>query len=206
MGMEKLERMENDALALAELAVEAGLQGHTREAIDLWERLLKLEPRSPKAHINLSTVYGRLGDYDNAAHHARLAKALAPNLKEADFNLAMAELYLGNAEKAVSILETRLKATKIYYPARFMAAVCACCSGDTRRADNHLRRLQGTPYWQTLNSFVVELIEGLLHAGQAGPLNHFLEWARNKAFWTEDLDRYQHQLDTVPCENPAVLC
>ena len=53
-------------IALQELAAQADLLEKHTEAIDLWKRLSRLQPGHPKALINLSAAYEKLGRYKEA--------------------------------------------------------------------------------------------------------------------------------------------
>ena len=53
-----------------------------------------------EAHVNLVTLYLRLQDYDKAARIlSEKVLSKVPEMKEARYNLALSELYLGNRGK-----------------------------------------------------------------------------------------------------------
>lgn len=194
IGMEKLDRSGDDAVAISELATEATIQGRNEQAIELWHRLLNLQGKNVRAHLNLSTVYGRQGKYSESAHHASLAAKLNPELKEAKFNLAMAKMYSGDIQSARMLCEKLLKKIPSYYPARFLAATCACYSGDLPKADAHLQHMQNGALGNVLVHPFQELTQGMIAAGQFEFSHRLLTWARSKKIWSDDLEVLQHNL------------
>ena len=134
LGKKKLAELGDNAVALREMSVQASALEKYEEAVDLWQRYLRLEPDAAEAHINIGTACWQIADYGSAARHARRAISLAPDLKEAHFNLALARLYLGDGEAAIGILENLLKNHPRYLAARFMLAVAYACTAVEEKA------------------------------------------------------------------------
>ena len=78
------------------------------EAVDLWHRLLKLDPTFAKAHFNLGYAYLKLGRYDEGIKSSKRALEFDPNLKEAIINYATCEVYGGEVKNAEAALEGML--------------------------------------------------------------------------------------------------
>ena len=82
-------------MALRELAIQSSQLGRHEEALNLWKELLKLQPQSAEAHLNIGTACWNLARYAEAADFADKALQLDPTLKEARFNRAIALLLAG---------------------------------------------------------------------------------------------------------------
>ncbi len=61
-------------------------QGKLEEAVAAHLKALELDPKVEQAHVNLISLYARLGRPENSAEHYRSAVALNPNLAEAHYN------------------------------------------------------------------------------------------------------------------------
>jgi len=129
LGLKKLDELGDNLIAVREMAVQAAGLGKYAEAAHLWQQVLSLEPKSAEAWVNLGTACWNMRAYKRAAEYAERAVRLAPNFKEAHFNSALAHLYLGDAGKAIAVLETLLVSHPHYLSARF-ALACACACAD----------------------------------------------------------------------------
>ena len=76
-----------DKLLSEAVALEA--QGQLAAAVDLQLKALELDPKLTQAHVNLISLYGRLGDPAQAEKHYRDAIALNPNAHEAHYNFGV---------------------------------------------------------------------------------------------------------------------
>jgi len=125
LGLKKLSEAACDEAALAELARQATELGRVDEARQLWHRLLQGRPDSAEAYFNLGYLHLVAADYRTAHHYAVRAVLLAPELKEAAFNLAKCELFLGNAGEALKGSQEMLATWPDYPPA--LSLCCAAC-------------------------------------------------------------------------------
>ncbi len=166
IGLKKLADMEQSAIGIRELAIQAQTLGEYREAARLWERLLLLEPDQARVYINLGSVYLELGDYGRALEMTQKARDLDPGLKEGHFNHALSRLYLGDAAGAARVLEDLTAAYPEYTAARFMLAAASSCNGDDRRTQDMLDDLQRTRLAVGLPEALRHLARGLEKAGQ----------------------------------------
>ena len=73
------------------LSEAASLEAHgdLRAAADLQVKALALDPQLSQAHVNLISLYGRLGDAASAEQHYRQAVALNPKAHEAYYNFGV---------------------------------------------------------------------------------------------------------------------
>ena len=104
IGLKKLSAKGDDLNALRELAIQATILEKNQEALELWQRLLALNPipnLAAIAYVNMGTIYSRLEKFENALDAGRKAVECDPELKEARYNHAMAELHCGNAAQTI---------------------------------------------------------------------------------------------------------
>ena len=128
LGKKKLAERPDDLTSLVELALQATEMGLFIEALPLWDRVLKLRPRTVEALFNKGYVLMGLKRYDEAMQVSRMALDIDPDHKEAAFNYGTCELYAGDLERALSIV--RPLATKhASYPLlqSLLAVLCLGC-------------------------------------------------------------------------------
>jgi glycosyltransferase involved in cell wall biosynthesis/MoaA/NifB/PqqE/SkfB family radical SAM enzyme len=126
IGRKKLNEMKDNANALLELAIQAGILGKYEESIELWERFINMKPEMPMAFVNMGAMYTKLGKYDQAVSAAAKALKIEPNMKEAHYNYAFSKVHLGQAKEAISVLEKLLSQVAEYPPAQFLLTVAYC--------------------------------------------------------------------------------
>jgi glycosyltransferase involved in cell wall biosynthesis/Tfp pilus assembly protein PilF len=187
IGQRKLSALGENHAALRELAVQAGVMGKQEEAIGLWRRLLKLEPRDAKALVNLSALLANAGQYDEAAATASGAVSAAPEMREAAFNLARCRLLTGHADEAAQGFARLTAANVRYYPAVFLQGCAEICSGRPEDGLRTLKSLQSCHFWPVLAHSFKELGEALCRSGQSAYAENVLEAAEKLGHWHEDL-------------------
>jgi tetratricopeptide (TPR) repeat protein len=165
IGLKKLSEMGEDIRALWELAVQATVLEKNQQALELWQRLLALNP-NPKlaanAYVNMGNIYNRLGIFEDALNAGKKAVECDPNLKEAQYNQALAELQCGDARKTISILEDLLNRFPDYPPAQFILSAAYCCAGPKEKGLDGIRKLKNTPLGNHLEIPCLELAQSLL--------------------------------------------
>ena len=114
LGYMKLDLLGNDFSAIRELAVQAGQLERWTEAVELWQRLLALDPDYQEALINMAGAYWQMADYHQALLWAIRAVEANGNLKEAWYNVAICRLLLGQIDDAVPILDRLSKINPSY--------------------------------------------------------------------------------------------
>jgi len=99
-----------DPQHLLQLGIELANQGKLEEAAAEHEKALQVDPRLLKAHVNLISLYGRLGEFAKAEEHYREAARLSPDRPEVYYNhgvLLWDEGKFGQAEEAFrKVMET----------------------------------------------------------------------------------------------------
>lgn len=114
-GMQKLAQQPDDLAAISELAVQAGELGRFAEAIGLWDRVLEQYPDCVEALFNKGYCLMGLQRYAEALECSRRALALDPAHKEAAFNYGTCELYVGDPQRALTVV-TPVAAQHPAYP------------------------------------------------------------------------------------------
>jgi tetratricopeptide (TPR) repeat protein len=169
IGQKKLAEMGDDVNALRELAIQATILERNQEALDLWQRLLAINPfpeLAAIAYVNMGTVYSRLGRFEDALDVGEKAVECDPDLKEARYNYAMAELHAGNAQQTIRILEDLLSEFPDYPPARFILSAAHCCADQKEKGLEGIRNLKNTPLGAHLAIPCLELGQSLISAKQ----------------------------------------
>jgi len=177
IGIQKLESMQSSATGLRELAVQAQTLGDYAEAVQLWKRLLELEPDKVPSYINLAGAYLETGNYAASLKAARQAHRLDPALKESHFNLAMSMLFIGDAFGAADVLQKVVTKHPEYLAANFLLAASCSCTGEDSRAKTLIDELQRTSLGAGIEEALRHLAEKLAMAGQDHYCRSILELA-----------------------------
>jgi glycosyltransferase involved in cell wall biosynthesis len=146
LGRKKLEEKAGDPKALHELAVQAGELKRYEEAVQLWQRFIKLDPRKAAAFFNMGYAYLMLHKFEEALAASRRAVELDPGSKEARINLATCELIAGNREKAISVLVKLHDTSPEYVPAIAALAVAHCMDEEKDQRLNYFRKMRKMGY------------------------------------------------------------
>ena len=160
LGKKKLAERENDFPAVYELAVQAGELGRYGEAVELWQKCIKLEPEDPRAHFNLGYAYIKLGNYEEARRASNRAMELAPDFKEAVFNYALCEFCVGDIWKSITVLEDLILKNSQYPSAIALLSAAYLTEGKRERGLETLCKLKSMGYdcAASLHSFAERLI------------------------------------------------
>jgi glycosyltransferase involved in cell wall biosynthesis/Flp pilus assembly protein TadD len=167
IGKKKLEDMGDDVLAVREMAIQATTLEKNELAIELWQKLISLEPSRSMvadAYINMATLYNRVGDFDQALVVAQKAVEAAPNIKESLYNYALAELHVGNAQTTINVLKELICRVPDYPPAQFILAAAYFCMAEKERGLEIIQALKTTPLGPNLVYPIAELADTLMKA------------------------------------------
>ena len=91
--------------ALGNLGVVYSRMGRTTDAIDAYRRALKLAPRDPLLNLNLGLAYLKQENYPAAKVLFETTLAAQPSNAQARELLASTQLFTGEVEKAIPVLE-----------------------------------------------------------------------------------------------------
>lgn len=159
IGLTKLDQLKNDRPAIRELAVQAGELQRWTESIELWQRLLELQPNYVEAYVNISGALWQLGRYTEALASAQRAAKLEPGVKETWFNIAVSQLMLGHAQKAADLLETLTRRQPAYLSAQFMLAAAYGCLDNQKRSQELFERLRASSGGPSIYYAIQDLIK-----------------------------------------------
>ena len=164
LGKKKLQEKGDNVKALYELAVQAAELKKYEEAVTLWQKVISLNPHEPLAHFNLGFAYMELGKYEQSRMASKKAIELSPNLKAAAINYATCELYIGDAKKAISVLEAVLRNTPEFPSA--LAGLSAAYFIDKRKSEGYeiIEKLQKKSF--DCAPFLNELAKNLFSSGR----------------------------------------
>ena len=94
----------SDAAAAAKLLAHSTSDSKLSAALDDYNEVLKLSPKSVYALYNRGFIYMLMGDYTSAIGSFNEAIAIKPDLGEAFYNRGLMYFKLGNREKGVADL------------------------------------------------------------------------------------------------------
>jgi len=134
--------------------------GKYEEAADLWERVLKIDPRNTKALVNMGGVLLRLKRYEVARTAAKKAMEQNPGLKEAIIIYITSEVFIGNTGVVIPILEDLLKEAPEYPMAIALLASAYGIEGEREKGVEHVKHLMemGFVYGYYLHDLSKKLI------------------------------------------------
>ena len=164
LGLRKLSETGGDAASLAELARQATELERFQEAGELWHKLLLARPDSAEAYFNLGYLHLAAADYPTARAHALRAVQLAPGMKEAAFNLAKCELFLGNIVQAQKSCLEMLHTWPDYPPALSLYSASSLVLGATGDGEAVMSRLARMGY--DCGDYLGEYADGLIRGGR----------------------------------------
>lgn len=165
LGTAKIDELGDDPAALRELAVQAGQLERWEEALELWQRFLRVRPDYPEAFINMASANWQLGRYDESLAWSRKAVATGSHMREAHFNEALSHLLLGDFKAAAAILENIANRHADYLPARFMLSVAYAAGGLSENSRAILSHLQNTAAAEALPQAMDDIQRRLQDAG-----------------------------------------
>ena len=186
LGIKKLEEKGDDLEPLIELAVQAGGEfGKYEEAVDLWKRVLKIDPRNIKALVNMGSAYLVLEKYESARTSSKMAIALNPDLKEAVVIYTTCEVLIGDAGKTIPLLESLLKEMSGYPMALAILAAAYCIEGEREKGLKYIKRL--TKMGFNCADYLHDLAERLISTGKTDRAVSLLEFAVESGNGTREI-------------------
>ena len=120
------------------------------EAIDVYQKVLELEPQHAAAHINVGTIFYNRQDFAQAEHHYRAAIEADPRYALAYFDLGNVLDETGRVPEAIKAYSTALMLAPTYGDAHYNLALAYEKIKQPRKALKHWRayvRLDSTGPW-----------------------------------------------------------
>jgi tetratricopeptide (TPR) repeat protein len=183
----KLKKTYRDPMALRELAIQSSQLGRHEEALRLWKELLKRQPQSAEAHLNIGSACWNLARYAEAADFAGKALRLDPTLKEAKFNRAIALLLAGRAEETKSILQEVVAQHPEYPAAQFLLCVAHACLGEQSQTSSALNALKSLAMGEYVGESFIDIARRLLSASRGDYARLTLEAASRLGYINTDI-------------------
>ena len=100
-----------------QLAYRAAERGNMEEAVNEYQKVLKLDPKHLKAHLNLGIVYGKQGKLKEEVSEYKRAISIDPKFAEAYFNLGVAYNGRGDLNEAITQYQKALQINPSYVEA-----------------------------------------------------------------------------------------
>lgn len=180
LGKKKLENNDSDPKSLFELAVQAGEIKEFQKAIELWQKLLNLNTPAAKgyhliAYINMGNAYIGLGKLENAFEVSEKAIGLNPDSESAVINYALSALWLGEAGKAIPVLENLILTRPDYPPAIGLLSVAYMMEGKIKTGIEYLDKIKRMGYDGA--AYLLDHANKLISAGKVDSAISLLETA-----------------------------
>jgi len=150
LGRQKLGENPDDGIALQELATQAGELELYDEAINLWDRLLQIDPNNVDALFNKGYNLIGLRRYEESLVVSKKVLELEPFHKEGAFNYGTSELYAGEPAAAIQRIEPILQKNPDYPPLLAVMTLLYLLSDQREKAVATFTKLK------TLNYAIVE--------------------------------------------------
>jgi len=176
LGRKKLRKIKN-ASVLKEIAVQSARLGNHAEALDMWRRFIKLQPRSAEAYLNMGAACWNMARYKDAVSFSEKAFCMDPSLKEAGFNMAFSMLLMGRAGDAKTTLERLLEEEPDYPAAQFLMCVTHVCLGEPTHAEGVFQKLKILPIGNFIGESFLEISRRFLEACKSEYARRSLEAA-----------------------------
>ena len=114
--------------------------------MELWQKLIDLQPNNASAYFNMGFSHLKLKNYEEALRVSKKALELNPDLKEAVLNYANSELVIGDIDRAITSLSNVLQRVPDYPPAIGLLAASLFVKGHREKALGHFKKLDKMGY------------------------------------------------------------
>jgi tetratricopeptide (TPR) repeat protein len=111
------------------------------QAIQQFQKALRISPGDADAHNNLGIAYVSKGMFDEGIEHYQAALRLKPDYAEAYNNLGVAYVSKGMSDQALKYLEYATRLKPDYFEAHYNLAVLYLKSNDLASAERVYTRL-----------------------------------------------------------------
>ena len=144
--------------------------GRLMDSITEHERALALNPGLVQAHLNLISIYGRLGEAGKAEEHYRAALAAQPNLPELHYNYGVLLVSLDRIGEAKLAFQRTLEVEPTYAEAHHNYAVLIEREGRLEEAASHYRQAIGSrPGYRSAHFLLGRILVNLSRPREAIP-------------------------------------
>lgn len=178
-----LKQHPDSAQALSNLAAVHARRGQYADAVPLYEKALKANPKLVQIHFNAAVSLGQLKEFPAAAEHLRAFLVSYPNEPRAHQLLGLCLMESGDIRGALQSLERSYQLNPRDGSILYSLAYANARAGDERRAASLLRQTEGNPAQ-------AKLIEGLL--------------LYRRGMWAEAKTMFEEVVRLTPNAQPAV--
>ena len=186
LGKKKLEEEGEDLKTLIELATQAqGKLGKYEEAVDLWKRVLKIDPGNKKALLNMGCTCFKLEEYEPARTSSKIVMELDPSLKEAVIIYTTCEVLIGDTEKTIPILENLLKKEPEYPLAIAVLAASYGMGDEKEKGLEHIKYLMKMGF--LCEAYLYDLSQRLISVGKTDRAISLLKFAVESGNGTREI-------------------
>jgi glycosyltransferase involved in cell wall biosynthesis/Flp pilus assembly protein TadD/GT2 family glycosyltransferase/ferredoxin len=197
LGKRKLNENNENPYALRELAIQAGVMERYEEALQFWQRFIKLKPNIPEAYVCMTTAYIHLGEYQKALESAETGINLSPDFRETQYNYAIVLLHSGQAEKALVVIKRLCAEHESYLPARFVAVAAHFCCHRFKQGRDLLETLKKTDLGPVLDTSFESFVKELSRSHQATYAIDIIDAAKRCGYYNDGLARLRNQAATM---------
>jgi tetratricopeptide (TPR) repeat protein len=138
--LESVASLKNTARTLLATASELASKGRLQEAVDLHLKALAADPTVAQAHVNLISLYGRLGQQAEAESHYRAAVSLRDSAADAHYNYGVLLASSGRVHDAVETFRKALDVNPFHSQAHNNLATLLAASGSLEEGVSHYRQ------------------------------------------------------------------
>jgi tetratricopeptide (TPR) repeat protein len=135
-----LASVENYAHADCTLGDALARAGRVPEAIQFFEKALRIKPDFAEAHCNLGIALERVGRTQEAMEHFEQAVRINPNYVGPQYNLGLALLRLGRMQEAIGHWKEVLRIRPDFAEAHCNLGIALAQSGETQDAMEHFEQ------------------------------------------------------------------
>jgi tetratricopeptide (TPR) repeat protein len=138
--LESVATLKNTARALLATASEVASQGRLQDAVDLHLEALVADATVAQAHVNLISLYGRLGHIAEAESHYRAALSLGDSAADAHYNYGVLLASSGRQTAAADVFRKALDVNPFHAQAHHNLATLLAAGGSLEEAVSHYRQ------------------------------------------------------------------
>jgi tetratricopeptide (TPR) repeat protein len=148
--------------------------GQIEQAAQAHERALEIDPKLEQAHVNLISLYARLGQPVKAETHYRTLLTINPNLAEAHYNFGVLLTGQRRHSEAADAFRKALEISPFYAEAHNNYAYLLLNEGRLEEATRHFQSaLENKPNYRLAHFHLGRI---LLHQGKTPEaIDHFLQ-------------------------------
>jgi tetratricopeptide (TPR) repeat protein len=170
--MSAVAQLKGGAAHHLKIGVSLEAAGQMKAAVDEHLRALEIDPKYVQAHLNLITLYAKLGEGDKAEKHYRATLEINPRLPESHYNFGVFLTSQQRNSEAAAAFNKALEINPYYAEAHNNYAFIMMSEGRLDEAERHFRTaIENKPNYRLAHFHLGRL---LVHQGKtAEAIQHF---------------------------------